>query len=116
MSEIQGIIEKLIEFIESKQGENLHIIDVTEITPIANYIIIITANSSTHANSLSNHIVDFIYENKLGHLLMNKHVNTSNPWILIDCSDFIINIFEPETREYYKLENLYVKGKNVYKA
>jgi ribosome-associated protein len=32
-------------------------------------------------------------------------------WILIDAGDIIVHIFSPEQRNYYKLEDLWSKGK-----
>jgi len=102
----------LIGLIEDKKGENIVVIDVSQITTIANYIVIITATSMVHANSLSRYIIDFFSEhNKNG--LYTKKEEKDNPWILIDTSDIIVHIFQKETREYYNLEKIYFKGRMI---
>lgn len=109
-------VKKVIDFIESKKGENLVVIDIKEISVIADYIFIVTANSTTHSNSLAKYILDFFIESGYGDMLYNKNITLNNPWILIDAKDIIIHIFLHETREFYSLEKLYFKGKIIYKS
>ncbi len=109
-------IKKLIDFIESKKGENVIVIDIHEFLPIADYVIIVTANSITHSNSLTRYIMEFFLQSEYKDLLPQKNIELDNPWILIDAKDIIIHIFLAETREFYSLEKLYFKGKVVYKA
>ena len=105
----------LIELIDSKKGEDIIAIDVEEITSIAQYIVIVTANSLVHSNSLAKNILDFLDENGF-HNLYKRKPDLNNPWILIDTSDIVVNIFLPDLREFYSLEKLFFKGKIVYKS
>jgi len=109
-------IKKIIDFIESKKGENLVVIDISEVSVISDYVFIVTANSTTHSNSLAKYIVDFFLESGNANMLYNKNLTLDNPWILIDAKDIIINIFLQETREFYSLEKLYFKGKIIYSS
>lgn len=109
-------VKKVIDFIESKKGENLVVIDIREISIIADYIFIVTANSTTHSNSLAKYIIDFFIESSYGDMLYNKNLTLNNPWLLIDAKDIVIHIFLQETREFYSLEKLYFKGKIIYKS
>lgn len=106
-------VKGLIELIEEKSGENVIVYDVNEITTIAKYIFIITANSQVHAGALANHIMEYISKTEKDMLNTNKKIDTSNPWILIDSSDFVFHIFQKEEREFYQLEKLYFRGKNI---
>ena len=109
-------IKKLIDFIESKKGENLIVIDISEIMLIASYVVIVTANSITHSNSLTKYILDFFIQSEYKDMLYQKNFTLDNPWILIDAKDIIVHIFLEETREFYSLEKLYFKGKTIYKS
>jgi len=110
------IVNKLKELIEEKSGEDLVIYDVAEITTVAKYVFVVTANSQVHAESLGNYVIDLLTENDLKSYIMNKNFEPSNPWILIDASDFIFNIFNDEAREFYQLEKLYTRGTVLYKS
>jgi len=106
----------MLSLIDEKKGENITCIDIQNITTIAKYLIIVTGNSQTHSSSLAGHVIDFFYLQELQELLFKKDPNTANPWILIDASDYLINIFQKETREFYALEKLYFKGNIIYQS
>lgn len=105
-----------MDIIDSKKGEDIIAIDVSDVTSIARYIIVVTTTSTVHSNSLAKHILDFFENNKLRELLFNKNPELNNPWILIDATDIIINIFQREARDFYALEKLYFKGKMIFKS
>lgn len=111
--EITIILDKIISLLEDKKGIDIKVINVEEITPITSYIVIVTANSSIHAKSMTNHLIAFFKNTKLTNMLKNQP-DLNNPWILIDAGDILINIFQKETREFYSLDKLYFKGK-IYK-
>jgi len=104
----------MLKLLDSKKAEDITAIDISDVSSMAKYIIIVTANSSVHSRTLAKYIIDFFKENNLNNYLFNKSIDFNNPWILIDASDFIINIFLSETREFYNLEKLFFKGKIIF--
>ena len=113
---MESIVKQLIELLESKKAENIIAIDVTGLTSIADYIIVASANSNTHASSLGKYTVDFFLESDNKDFLYKKNVELNNPWILIDAKDIVVHIFMPPEREFYSIEKLYSKGKIIYKS
>ncbi len=107
---MEKLISDLVSLINEKSGENLKVYDVSEITTITKFVFIVTANSNIHAQSLTKYVTDALLENNYGQYLMSKNVETNNPWILVDASDIIFHIFEAESREFYNLEKLYIRG------
>ncbi|MCG8570705.1 MAG: ribosome silencing factor [Spirochaetes bacterium] len=107
---MEKIVHQLQTLIEEKQGDNLIIYDVSEVTTTTSYVFIVTANSVVHARSLANSIIDEINHSEWDSLLMSKKYDQNNPWILIDCSEMIFHIFQKEARDYYHLEKLYFRG------
>ena len=98
--ESKKILNGLLEMLNEKKGENISVFDVENITTVAKYIIIITANSLVHSASLTRNIIDFFKNNNLGNLLFSKDPDTNNPWILIDGTDYVIHIFLKDTRKF----------------
>jgi ribosome-associated protein len=105
-----------VELLNEKKGENITIIDVDKISNIAKYIIIVSANSTVHSASLSGYVIDFFKSNNSGELLFTRSPDTNNPWILIDGTDYLINIFLGETRNFYSLEKLFHKGNIIFQS
>lgn len=114
-NDLKKILDDLIELIQSRKGEDLLVVDVNEITSIADYIVIVTANSTVHANSLATYVMEFFEEKGLKNLY-KRRPDLKNPWILIDSGEVIVNVFMREEREFYNLEKLYFKGKIIYKS
>ena len=111
---MDNILNELISLIESKQGIDITVIDIHEVSSIADHIMIVTANSMVHSRSMSKYIVDFLKEKGLTGEMKNKNIDLNNPWVLIDGGEIVINLFLKETRDFYNLEKLYFKGKVVY--
>ena len=94
-------IKKTIEIIESKKGENIKVYDVTGKSPFMDYVIVCDGSSSVKMEAIATERKKEIPSYKL------MEGASEGQWILIDCGDFIVNIFNEEKREYYNLDELY---------
>ena len=112
--ETRKIVDELINVLTEKKGEDITALDITDQNSIADYIIIVTANSTPHAAGLGKAVVDYFMDNNHKDFLFKRNVETNNPWILVDAKDIIIHIFMAEEREFYNLEKMYAKGKRIY--
>ena len=103
----EDLLNKIIKILHTKKAIDLKTIDIKEKSSIADYMVIATGTSSTHIKSLADNVEEElkkeeIYPNKI------EGYNT-NSWILMDNGDIIVNIFIPEEREKYNLEELWEK-------
>ncbi len=60
-------------------------------------------------NALADSVKEFIHTNY--HWSIHTEGEAKEGWILIDAGDIIIHLFSPAQRSYYKLEDLWSKGK-----
>lgn len=100
----EDLLNRITKILDDKKAINLKTIDIMEKSSIADYMVIATGTSSTHIKSLADNVEEElkkeeIYPNKI------EGYNT-NSWILMDYGDIIVNIFTPEEREKYNLEEL----------
>ncbi|HIP42511.1 MAG TPA: ribosome silencing factor [Aquifex aeolicus] len=103
---------KLIkEFLENKKAEDIVILDVSNLTNLADYFVIATANSPTHARALADYLEEEL--EKEGYTIDHVEGKEYGNWILIDLIDTIVHIFTPETREYYGLEWIWADAQKV---
>lgn len=103
----EDLLNKITKILDDKKAIDLKTIDIMEKSSIADYMVIATGTSSTHIKSLADNVEEElkkeeIYPNKI------EGYNT-NSWILMDYGDIIVNIFTPEEREKYNLEELWEK-------
>ena len=89
-------LTNIIKGIENVKGENISIIDFTEIeNTICKYFVICDCQSNTQVNAISSSGLE------------NKN------WVLLDYIDIVVHIFKREFREIYDLEELWGEAKII---
>ena len=95
-----------------KKALDLDVLEVTELTSIADYFVLCSAMNERQTHAISDAIVEKMRaEEKLKPLLVEGTM--PGRWILIDFGDIIIHIFTEETRRFYGLERLWGDAPNV---
>jgi len=90
---------------ENLKGSNITLLDVTKITNISEYVLIITGTSSTHCKAIAENIRVEAKKHKLD--VLGFESDPQSEWILIDLDDTVIHVMQKEAREYYALEKLW---------
>jgi len=91
--------------LDEKIGANILVLNVSGITPIADFMVIATANSQPHLRALAQAIEEEL--EKTGNRPHHIEGGQDSPWILVDLVDVIIHIFKEDSRKYYDLEHLW---------
>jgi ribosome-associated protein len=105
--------EKIVEFLEGKKAKDISVIDIKDISILADYFIICSGTSTTHIKTLADEIDAKLSE--LGINYLHKEGYNSARWILLDYSDVIVHIFHEEDRSFYSLERLWSDGTITYR-
>lgn len=87
------------------KATDVEVIDLTGRGSFTDMMVIATANSVRHAQSLAGGVNQLCGEKNYEYLRMDGY--TLGQWIIVDCNDFVVNIFLKETRSLYKLEDLW---------
>lgn len=103
------ILEKKTEIItnlaQEKKAENIMVLDVEGITSLTDKLIICSGDGDLHTRTIGKYVME---ETKsLGIPLHHNEGIENGKWILLDFGDVVMHIFEKETRDYYKLEDLW---------
>lgn len=105
------IAKLAITALEDKKAEDIKVIDISEVSVIADYFIIANGTSRSQIQALSDNV-----EEKLGKagvpLRQIEGYDTAN-WVLLDFHDVIIHIFDKENRLFYDLERIWRDGKLI---
>lgn len=97
--------------ISSKKGLNIKLIEIGDISSLADYMVIATGTSSTHVKAIADEVEYQLDE--AGISVSHIEGYRSNSWILLDYVDVIVHIFSDEAREFYDLERLCQDGKEI---
>lgn len=97
--------------LDDKKGGDIKILEIKDLTVLADYFVIATGASTTQVKALANE-VEFQMEQK-DILLKHREGYDSGGWILLDYNSVIVHIFQPATREFYALERLWADAEPV---
>ena len=103
------ITRLIIEALEEKKAENIVLLDIHEIASFTDYFIICSGTSDRMIDSLADAVLENA-KHKVD-LLGKKEGQASSGWVLVDFGDIIVHLFSPDQRDYYRLEQLWEKGK-----
>lgn len=102
-----------IDALEDKKAEDIKVIDISEVSVIADYFIIAGGTNRSQIQALCDNV-----EEKLGRAgFPAKQIEgyeTAN-WVLLDFGDIIVHIFDKENRLLYDLERIWRDGKQIAK-
>lgn len=89
----------------AKKAEDIVVLDMRKTSNITDFFIILTASSTTRAQTIADNIENNLLETKAS--LSNIEGYQEARWILIDAYDVVAHIFTNELREFYNLESLW---------
>ncbi len=98
--------------IVDNKGEDVRILDLREITQAFDFFVIGSGTSRRQLHSISDEIDD-VFEKEMGDKRRSVAGYQESRWVVLDYGDVVVHLFEPETREFYALEDLWGKGKEV---
>lgn len=106
------ILKNIVESIEDKKGENIRVIDVTGLTEVTDYMIIASGNNTNQVQAICDNVTDNLAKK---FSIIPKHTEGYHnaEWILVDCGDYIIHVFDKDQRMFYNIERIWNDGKEV---
>jgi ribosome-associated protein len=100
----------IIHAIKEKKGENINSLDLRKIPEaVADFFIICEASSTTQVKAIADFIEEHIRKT-LNETPYHSEGHQSAHWILIDYVNVVVHIMQPETRKFYKLEEMWGDG------
>ena len=97
--------------LEDKKAEDEKVIDIREISPIADFFIIADGMNQNQIQAMRDAVDEALYKADLK--VRQVEGNQSSTWILMDYNDIIIHIFSKEDRLFYDLERIWKDGKEI---
>lgn len=94
------------ETLDENKGLDINNIDVTKLTDVTDYIVICTATSSRHAQTLVDKVTRKMRDVGI-RAMGSEGAAPKDDWLLIDFGDVIVHVMLAEAREFYSLEKLW---------
>ncbi|HEX3511382.1 MAG TPA: ribosome silencing factor [Solirubrobacteraceae bacterium] len=102
----QELLEEITRFAADKKAIDVVELDLRGVLGYTDYFLVCSGNTGRQAKAIHDGILEGL---KHEHGTIPRRVEGSGEggWILMDYLDVVVHIFTPETREYYRLEQLW---------
>ncbi len=104
-----GKLDIILKASEDKQGVNIKVLDIGDMTSICDYFVIVSGNSTLQVKGIADEIDRKMEE--AGYERYNRDGYGSSRWIILDYGDIIVHIFHKEERDFYNIERLWTDRK-----
>lgn len=99
------LLQLTVEAADDKRADDIVALDVAEVSLMADYFVILSADSKRQVQAIADNIVDFV--RKAGSDVESVEGRTAGEWVLIDAGDVIVHVFQKDARAHYNLEKLW---------
>lgn len=97
--------------LEDRKAEDIVLLDVREITILADYFVICSGTSERQIRALSSEVPRQL-KSEVGSPLSIEG-EAGGGWVLIDYGDVVVHIFAPEVRKLYDLEEFWKDARTI---
>ena len=102
--EVQHLVELVQSSLEDDKAEDTVVINLTNKSSIADYMVIASGRSQRQVGAMAEHLHEKL-KKELGRVSVEGA--TRCDWVLIDGGDVIVHLFRPEVRAFYNLEKMW---------
>lgn len=89
-----------------KKAEDILAVDVADLLVVTDYFIICTGRSDRQVRTIADEVEDVLRE-RAGIKSIGREGDEDGRWVLVDFVDIVLHVFQPEDREFYRLEKLW---------
>ena len=101
------ILKSIIQAIQDKKGENIISLDLRKIPEaVADFFIVCEASSTTQVRAIADYI-EFYTKETIAETPYKTEGQQSGHWIVVDYVNVVVHIMQPETRKFYRLEEMW---------
>ena len=98
--------------LDDKKGKNVRVLEITELTSLADYFVICSGGSNTQINALCDNVEKVIAESA-DEKPLHREGYRGGTWVLLDYGCVAVHVFNDEAREFYSLERLWQDAKEI---
>ncbi len=111
MNQSREMAKIAVKALDDKKGNDIRIIDIHEVTVIADYFVIASGANRNQIQSMAENVEESL--GRAGYEPRQIEGYGSGSWILMDYNDIVIHIFSEEDRLFYDLDRIWRDGKII---
>jgi len=102
----QTMLDKLLKILDDNQAIDIQTIDVRNQTAITDYMIVASGRASRHVKAIAEKTMEEM--KTAGMPAISSAGLDSGDWVLVDFGDYILHVMQPDSRQFYNIEGLWV--------
>ena len=111
MEQSKNMMRLAYQALDDKKGEDIQVIDISQVSVLADYFIIANGNSESQVRALVDNVEEEL--GRAGYDMKQREGYGSGNWVLMDFGEIIVHVFDKENRLFYDLERIWRDGKHV---
>jgi len=101
-----SLLNSILSSLEDSKAEDVVTIDLAGKTLIGDYMVVASGRSERHVGAIADNLVKLLKEDGI-HDVSVEGMSKCD-WVLIDAGPVIVHLFQPEVREFYNLEKMWL--------
>ena len=97
---------------DEKFGTDIVIQDVSELLRLTDYFVIATGANSRRVDAIADEVEEKL-RTECGMKPMGREGLDDCTWVLLDYGTIVVHLFQPEQREFYRLEQLWEQAPTI---
>ena len=103
--DIRKLQRVIVDALEDVKAQDIKVFNTTHLTELFDRTVIASGTSNRQTKALAASVRDAVKEAG-GHIIAVEGEDVGE-WVLVDCGDAVVHIFQPQLRQYYNLEEIW---------
>ena len=99
-------VSMIARVLDDKQAKDIKVLNIANISVLADYFVICSSESATHVKSLTGYVREKV-KDTFDRIPIGEENDVKNRWNLLDYGDVIVHVLHKEERETYALERFW---------
>ena len=102
MTDERALVREAVRLIEDRKGENVVVIDLSDVSIPTSYFVVAGADNPVHAKALINALREGLPVKP-----SRSEGVAERKWAVLDYGDIVVHVFQKDAREFYDIESLW---------
>ena len=103
--DIDARVQCAVHAVLDRKAERLRVLELQAVCDFTDYFVICSGGSDRQVKAIVDRVVADLRD--LGVRPLHLEGERNGRWVLIDYGDFIVHVFDPERRDFYRLEDIW---------
>ena len=105
------LAHRVVGLAEDKKAADIVLLDLRELTTLADYFVICSAGSERQLDAIADGIIEGLRKEHVRPI--GREGTSASHWVLVDYGSVIVHVFTPPDRDFYQLERHWAEAKTV---